>query len=729
MAKEKLVIICQSGGKFTTGTDGSLSYSGGDAHVMTINNETRFDEFESEVAEIWKCDSSSMSIKYFLPNNKQTLITVSSDRDIKHMIEFHEDSPTVDVYVMITQIAATNPATTPCSRSSRTTGVTAIESVSPIIALPDFVADAEDTGKHIITSSWKNIITGLDQRFNSVSDFRDALNTYSVAHGFLYTLKENSSKRVNVKCRAEGCPWHIIATRLSTTRLFRIKKMNGTHTCEVGTTVSRPHASQKLLASIVKEKLQHSPNYRPREIIDEIRHDFGIELAYKQAWRGIETAREELQGSYKEAYNQLPWLCEKILETNPGSVATLITKDDMSFHRIFVALHALLHGFQNGCRPLLFLDNMPLKSKYQEEMLIATALDGDDGVFPVAFAIMDVRSDDNWHWFLVQLQAVLSTCQSITFVADRKKGISDSIHLLFENCYHGYCLHHLTESLKVELKRPVTQEAVRVIVAEFYNAAYAPTLDGFKKCIETIKKVSHEAYEWVLQSDPEHWANAFFKGARYNHVKSNIAESFYSWVSEQPPLPVTQVIETLCEKMMELIHKRRVGSDYWSSRLTPSLEEKLQRNTISSHLFEVLLSTGSSMYEVRDTTGQVNAVNLQLWSCSCREWQITGLPCLHAEVVIKYFGKNAHDFCSKYFTVETFRHAYSVSINPVPTASDRSILHPESLPSHVHPPSVRRPIGRPKEKWNQPKGVVRRPFICSKCKKPGHNRLRCKNLS
>ncbi|KAA8528159.1 hypothetical protein F0562_035590 [Nyssa sinensis] len=733
---------------------------------MKVNNETRFDEFKSEIADMWECDSSSMTLKYFLPNNRRTLITLSSDKDMQNMIDFHEDSSTVDVYVMITQIAATNLTITHCSRSSETTAATEteplspiiplpgrtskttaatetepvspiislpgrssettatteIEPFSPIISLPVFVADVEDVGKHTLTSSWKNIITGLGQRFESANDFRDALYKYSVAHGFLYKLKENSSKRVNVKCKAEGCPWHILTSRLSTTELFRIKKMNGTHTCGVGTkTGNGPRASPKLLASIVKEKLQHSLNCRPREIIDKIQHDYGIEVGYAQAWRGIEIAREELQGSHKEAYKQLPWLCEKILETNPGSVATVITKDDMSFHRIFVALHASIHGFQNGCRPLLFLDNMPLKSKYQEEMLIATALDGDDGVFPVAFAIVDVRSDDNWHWFLVQLEAVLSTSQSITFVADRKKGISDSIHLLFENCYHGYCLHDLTESLKVVLKWPVTHEVVGVIVAEVYNAAYAPTLDGFKKCIETIKKLSHEAYEWVLQSDPEHWANAFFKGARYNHVRSNIAESFYSWVSEQPPLPITQVIEIFCQKMMKLIHTRRVDSDHWLSRLTPSVEEKLQRNTLNIHLFEVLLSTGSNVYEVRDTMGLVNVVNLELWSCSCREWQITGLPCLHGVVVIRHFGQNAYDFCSKYFTVNFFRNAYSESINPVPTAD--SSTHSESSPLPVHPPSARRPIGRPKEKWNQPKGVVKRPFICSKCKKPGHTRL------
>lgn len=116
MARGKLIVICQSGGKFSTNNDGSLSYTGGDAHAMSVNTETRFDEFKLEIAEMWKYDSNSMTIKYFLPNNKRTLITISSDKDIQRMIDFHEDSATVDVYVMTGEIATYDVSSMPCSR-------------------------------------------------------------------------------------------------------------------------------------------------------------------------------------------------------------------------------------------------------------------------------------------------------------------------------------------------------------------------------------------------------------------------------------------------------------------------------------------------------------------------------------------------------------------------------------------------------------------------------------
>ncbi|XP_022760791.1 uncharacterized protein LOC111306988 isoform X1 [Durio zibethinus] len=741
MAIGKLIVVCQSGGKFTTNADGTLSYSGGDAHATSLTLDTKFDDFKSEIADMWKYDLHSLTIKYFLPNNKRTLITISTDKDVRRFLEFHEDCASADVYVIIPTPPAPSDATSmPCSRSSHTmpngpvspvdapSDFVPDEPVSPVDAPADFLPDAEDTEQQKTPgiSSWKNCVTGIGQTFNTRRELHDALDKFSLAHGFHYTLKNSDGRRFCARCKAEGCPWFFIAPKLSTTKLFRIKKMNDIHTCGVGSI--RTNASRKLVASIIKEKLRDTPTYKPQEIIDDIRRDLGIELNYAQAYGGIAAALEELQGSHRKAYNQLPLLCEKILETNPGSAAILNTKEDSSFHRIFVAFFASLYGFQNGCRPLLFLDCVPLKSKYRGELFTATALDGNDGIFLVAFAIVDVVSDDNWRWFLEQLKTVLSTSHEITFVADMKKEMSETLGLIFPNCFHGYCLHQLTESLKNKFKGSLTQEVVRVLISEFHGATYAPTSEGFKKCIETIKNISPEAYEWVLQTEPEHWANAFFKGARYNHLKSSTTESFCDWVSDLPAMPITQVIETIRRKMMEFMYTRKMDSDQWSSKLTPSAEENLQKSLVNSRSLEVLFSPGSC-FKVRDTLGIINVVTLENSDCSCREWQINGLPCLHAVAAIEHIGKNVYDYCSRYFTIEAFKVTYSESINPIP-ALDRCVQR-ESSQVHVDPPCIPRPVGRPKERKHalKSKQAVKRTLQCSNCKKLGHNKRKCKQFA
>ncbi|KAG1338944.1 hypothetical protein COCNU_04G012500 [Cocos nucifera] len=100
MARRKILAICQSGGEFVTHSDGSMSYSGGEAHAIDIDHEMMLHDLKSEISGMFNCDADSFSIKYFLPNNKRTLITVSNDKDLKRMVDFHADSDTTDVYVL-----------------------------------------------------------------------------------------------------------------------------------------------------------------------------------------------------------------------------------------------------------------------------------------------------------------------------------------------------------------------------------------------------------------------------------------------------------------------------------------------------------------------------------------------------------------------------------------------------------------------------------------------------
>lgn len=764
MPKGKHIVICQSGGMLTASDDGSLSYKGGDAHAIGVDNGTRFDELKSEMADMWKYDPCSISIKYFLPNNNKRLITISSDKDVQRMLNFYEDSTTMDVYVFTGDDISNDISTMPGSRSSPTTmgehvnpvgpltladhftlgdhiipvdHVTPVDQVThinlmlppdpePIMAVDPQTAmmmNAGESGQFKLAKLWENCITGVQQQFNSVNDFRDALRKYSVARGFACTYKHNDCRRVSAKCKTEGCPWRIRASRLATTQLFIVRKLHETHTCGAGTSAAnRPQASKKLVVSIMKDILRDSPTSKPKEIADEIQQDFGIELQYSQAWRGMETARKELQGSFKDSYNYLPWICEKIAETNPGSVATLTTREDMSFHGLFIAFYASLTGFRNGCRPLLFLDTMTLKSKYNSELLIAMALDGNDGIFPVAFAIVDRVNDDNWNWFLEQLNTALAVSQPITFVTDRKMGLRRSISKVFRNSFHAYCLHHLTEDLKKDLRGPHSLEVIRVIVAYLFDAAYTPAPDTYRMCVERIRNISPEACEWILQSEPRYWANSLFEGSRYNNLMGNIAEPFYNWVSALPVLPITNMIDSMRRKMMELIYTRRIDSGQWSARLTPTIGNKLQEEIAKAQSLQVIDSTGSKV-EVSDGLGAINVVNVDHWDCSCGMWQVTGIPCLHAVAAVEHNNGNICDYCSKYFTTETFRLTYLDSINPLPTAD--MPVHKNSSPVQVHPPVLHRSPGLPKKRRIRSKGVVKRPLHCSRCKGVGHNRATC----
>ncbi|KAI4338596.1 hypothetical protein MLD38_023634 [Melastoma candidum] len=741
MAEKKIIAICQSGGEFVTSKDGSLSYHGGDAYAIDISEQTQLNDLRTEVAEMFNCSVDTMAMKYFLPGNRKTLITISKDKDLQRMLSFVGDSITVDVFVIPDEAAARNMSIMPASRSSRTTAsevgdlvttpihvvydtnsaIDLIQSEPPLCTIP---VTSNDENLRKAAVQWENTIIGVDQRFNSFKELKEALYKYSIAHGFSYKYKKNDNHRVCVKCKFPGCPWRIYASRLSTTQLICIKKMNPTHTCEGAIAKGGYRAKKSWVGSIIKEKLKDSPNYRPKDIAEDIRREYGIELNYSQAWRAKEVAREQIQGSYKEAYKLLPSLCERIVETNPGSIARFSTKEDSSFHRIFISFHASISGFQQGCRPLLFLDSCCLNSKYQGVLLAATSADGDDGVFPVAFAVVDVESEENWRWFLEELKSAVSTSQQITFIADFQNGLKKSVAEVFDNCYHSYCLRHLASNLIKELRGQFSHEARKFLINDLYAAANAVKLEGFQNAIDNIKNISVDAYNWLIQSEPEHWANAFFVGARYNHMSSDFGQELYSWVSEEPELPITQVIDVLRGKMMESIYSRRVASNEWATKLTPSKEEKLQVEASAAQTLQVLLSQGNA-FEVRGADSS-ETVDIDHWDCSCKGWQLSGMPCSHAVAVFQWIDRSPYDYCSKYFTVEYYRLTYAESIRPVPNVEKPSPGQANGTPVVVTPPPKRRTPGRPRSKQVE-LDLTKRQLQCSLCKGLGHNKKTCKS--
>ncbi|KZV57971.1 hypothetical protein F511_12127 [Dorcoceras hygrometricum] len=390
---KKIIAICQSGGEFVSNKDdGSLYYAGGEAYALDLDQHTQLKDFKHELAETFQCGVDGMAIKYFLPGNRKTLISISKDKDLNRMVNFFKESDQVEVFVFA---AARNVPNMPTSRSiaseselptdvpvdlMQTDDAIVLDEPIETTALEVYSYGHDDKHRRAATQ-WQNIITGVDQRFNTFAEFREALHKYSIAHGFTYKYKKNDSHRVTAKCKTEGCPWRIYASRLATTQLICIKKMNPEHTCEGATVKAGYRATRGWIGSIIKEKLKVSPNYKPKDIASDIKRDYGIQLNYTQAWRAKEIAREQLQGSYREAYSQLPLFCEKIMETNPGSFATLSTKEDSSFRQLFVSFHASISGFHQ-CRPLIFLDSTLLYSKYQGTLLAATAADGNDDFSP-----------------------------------------------------------------------------------------------------------------------------------------------------------------------------------------------------------------------------------------------------------------------------------------------------------------------------------------------------------
>ncbi|CAH9143994.1 unnamed protein product [Cuscuta epithymum] len=87
-------------------------------------------------------------------------------------------------------------------------------------------------------------------------------------------------------------------------------------------------------------------------------------------------------------------------------------------------------------------------------------------------------------------------------------------------------------------------------------------------------------------------------------------------------------------------------------------------------------------------------VHLLHHTCTCRLWDLTGVPCVLACAAIISMKRRREDFVHQYFTWEYFFRAYEYEINPM-----SSIAFPPKADSVlIQAPLLRRPPGRPKNR-------------------------------
>ncbi|XP_028095426.1 uncharacterized protein LOC114295403 [Camellia sinensis] len=118
-------------------------------------------------------------------------------------------------------------------------------------------------------------------------------------------------------------------------------------------------------------------------------------------------------------------------------------------------------------------------------------------LFPVAFAIVDSESESNWSWFLYELSKVIANDRrhDICIRSDKLKGMEN-----------GFKEH---------------------LIRKLGDCAYEPTMAGFHALLEELKSEGKQrAYNFLSRLEPDHWANAYFRGQRYGEMTSNAAESF-----------------------------------------------------------------------------------------------------------------------------------------------------------------------------------------------------------
>ncbi|XP_071695548.1 uncharacterized protein [Rutidosis leptorrhynchoides] len=272
----------------------------------------------------------------------------------------------------------------------------------------------------------------------------------------------------------------------------------------------------------------------------------------------------------------------------------------------------------------------------------------------------------------------------VTLMSDQHKGLIEAVKDIMPYAEHRQCARHIYENFRKQFSG-----------VEFRNMFW---------------EASKSSYPILFDSTMEN-----IKDANPNAYKHLSDRNLKSWV-------------IIMERMNVM---RRLGEE-WVGDIAPNIQKRLEKIK-DQHRFWKAHFAGGFEYEVSHKN-EAFKVDEQNRTCSCRMWQLSGIPCQHACYVIFALNKFAEEYIPDWFRKEMYMRAFSTYLKQV---GGMSSWVQNQLNKHL-PPKPKVMPGRPQKKRRRAAhetgsgsriskaGAV---ITCFNCLEVGHNKKRLQESS
>ncbi|GJZ26685.1 uncharacterized protein Tco_0570938 [Tanacetum coccineum] len=565
----------------------------------------------------------------------------------------------------------------------------------------------------------------VNSRFQNVLEFKRALNHHAVINEFEYFIEKSDLERVTARCAHKKCPWRIHASLMQDKVTFEVKNLKETHTCMRSNMGGNKHATQGWIASVLTDKIKSDGDATVTELKSWLMKNYNVNLPYHKVFRGKEQAYTDMYGTWDDSFIQLGDFKEELQNRNPGSVVDIdfeMVGGKKCFKRFFISLVACSKGFLAGCRPYISLDACHLKGKFNGVLAAATSIDGNNGIFPVAYAVLESENGNSWTWFLESLKKAIGTPDGLVISSDMQKGLELAIMQVYPNVEHRECMRHLYSNFKKQYRGDFFK-------SKLWGAANTYCIIEHERLLNEISSVREDAIQYLSLNHNKIWSRSKFGTAsKCDYLTNNISEAFNSWIGIFRFQPVLDLLDNIREELLKRFDEKRMVVEKWNGTLVPRAKKYLKRISKASIFiyyfgeYEVCRSNDNHAEVKRN--GKRWVVMLDEKKCSCRVWQVKGMPCVHAAAFIAFIRESWDNYVDPYFTIENFKDAYALEVAMMPGKDKWVHLQTEDK---IYPPVIKRPIGRPRKKRIVAVDEPKKRQQCKQCGGYGHRQKSCKN--
>ncbi|XP_060971607.1 uncharacterized protein LOC115712288 isoform X1 [Cannabis sativa] len=308
-------------------------------------------------------------------------------------------------------------------------------------------------------------------------------------------------------------------------------------------------------------------------------------------------------------------------------------------------------------------------------------------------------------------------------------GLQNAVEKIFIGADTRFCVRHMHSNFKKDYPGLLLKQLL-------WATARATTPAEFERRMKDLKEVNERAYNWLAAKTPSEWSKSHFKeGVKCDMLLNNCCESFNHAIMEARDKPIVTMLESLRQWLMRRFTKNKVSVQNWNYAVHINILKILKKQKEIAK-YCCVERANASTFQVSMNDGKRLSVDLDKHTCTCRRFQLTGIPCGHALATIWFARHQEWGYIHQWYHIQAYKAAYEGSVEPMPSPDN----WPNKGLNPTFPPSDNILPGRPKKKRKRDadepppanasrhskKGQINR---CGNCGQVGHSRRTCKNMA
>ncbi|RYR48329.1 hypothetical protein Ahy_A07g034348 [Arachis hypogaea] len=326
--------------------------------------------------------------------------------------------------------------------------------------------------------------------FKSLGQFKDAIREYALLNGRDIRYIKNDKVRCRVGCRGKKgkCRWMAFTSKVGGSDCFRLKTLNGKHTC--GRDYSGRLASSSWVSQKIVTNISRGEEMKISIVIQTIHDKYMANILVTKAYWARRKAREEVHGRAILQYGKLRDYFAEIMRTNFGSTTQILVDRPSITHQASEITISRI----NGCH---------LKGDHAQQLLVAVGRDPNDNYFLIIVAAVEAETRDSWGWFINLLLEDIGDVsrRKWVFMSDQQKDLILSI-------------------------------------------AKATYVEEWERRMTQLMNINRQCYEKLASLDPKLWCKSHFTFlAKSDMLMNNISEAFNGRILEARDKPILTMFE------------------------------------------------------------------------------------------------------------------------------------------------------------------------------------------